>query len=95
MITSNRTNKTCYQETERICPEHDKPLQVFCRTDQLCVCYLCLADKHKGHEVVTIEEEVAETQVSPSDNEQDGAELRLACESMLSLIICLPACSDP
>ncbi|XP_035392371.1 tripartite motif-containing protein 16 [Electrophorus electricus] len=50
----------CLQE--RICPEHDKPLQVFCRTDQLCVCYLCLADKHKGHEVVTIEEEVAETQ---------------------------------
>uniref|UniRef100_A0AAY5EIV8 B box-type domain-containing protein n=1 Tax=Electrophorus electricus TaxID=8005 RepID=A0AAY5EIV8_ELEEL len=46
----------CLQE--RICPEHDKPLQVFCRTDQLCVCHLCLAIKHKGHEVVAIKKEV-------------------------------------
>lgn len=39
------------------CPIHDKPLEVFCQTDQTCVCTLCLLVEHKGHEIVSPAEE--------------------------------------
>ncbi|XP_036437485.1 E3 ubiquitin-protein ligase TRIM47-like [Colossoma macropomum] len=47
---------------EKICPQHGKLLDVFCRTDQKCVCCLCVLDEHCGHEVVSIVDERAEKQ---------------------------------
>lgn len=48
---------------ENICPDHGKMLFVYCRTDQLCICHLCITDKHRGHDVIPVEEEVANKQV--------------------------------
>ncbi|XP_072529006.1 uncharacterized protein [Salminus brasiliensis] len=47
---------------EKICPQHGKILDIFCRTDQTCVCYLCTLDEHCGHKVVSIVAERAEKQ---------------------------------
>ncbi|XP_071778700.2 E3 ubiquitin-protein ligase TRIM21-like isoform X4 [Centroberyx gerrardi] len=41
----------------RMCKEHDKPLQLFCKTDQMCVCLLCTESDHKSHDIVPLKEE--------------------------------------
>ncbi|CAG12384.1 unnamed protein product, partial [Tetraodon nigroviridis] len=35
----------------RICPRHQKPLELFCRTDQSCGCMLCPVQDHKSHDI--------------------------------------------
>ncbi|XP_075947954.1 E3 ubiquitin-protein ligase TRIM21-like [Anarhichas minor] len=42
---------------DRMCTKHDKPLELFCKTDQMCVCMLCIVLDHKTHEFVPLEEE--------------------------------------
>uniref|UniRef100_A0A668AFE7 Uncharacterized protein n=1 Tax=Myripristis murdjan TaxID=586833 RepID=A0A668AFE7_9TELE len=41
----------------RMCKKHDAPLQLFCKTDQMCVCLLCTFSDHKSHEIVPLKEE--------------------------------------
>ncbi|XP_037621693.1 E3 ubiquitin-protein ligase TRIM39-like [Sebastes umbrosus] len=41
----------------RMCMKHDKPLELFCKTDQTCVCMLCHVLDHKMHDVVPLKEE--------------------------------------
>ncbi|XP_030283013.1 E3 ubiquitin-protein ligase TRIM21-like [Sparus aurata] len=42
---------------DRMCTKHDKLLELFCKTDQMCVCMLCTYSDHKTHDVVPLQEE--------------------------------------
>ena len=45
---------------DRMCLKHDKLLELFCRTDQTCVCVFCPVLDHKMHEFVPLKEEYEE-----------------------------------
>ncbi|XP_048010309.1 tripartite motif-containing protein 16-like [Megalobrama amblycephala] len=77
---------------EMICPKHDKILEVFCRTDQKCICVLCTMDEHKNHDTVSAaaqrtekQHQLKETQRSfqqrIQQREKDLQQLREAVES--------------
>ncbi|XP_053093326.1 E3 ubiquitin-protein ligase TRIM39-like [Pangasianodon hypophthalmus] len=43
-----------------ICQKHERPLELFCRDDQMCVCQFCTEGEHKTHNVIPLEEESGE-----------------------------------
>ncbi|XP_021323723.2 tripartite motif-containing protein 16 [Danio rerio] len=56
---------------EMICLKHDKLLEVYCRTDQKCICLLCTMDEHKNHDTVSSSSERTEKQKHLEDTQRN------------------------
>ncbi|XP_017542387.1 tripartite motif-containing protein 16-like isoform X2 [Pygocentrus nattereri] len=54
--------KASSQLQEKICSQHNKLIEIYCRTDRSYICYLCTMDKHRGHDAVPAETERTEKQ---------------------------------
>ncbi|XP_048013206.1 tripartite motif-containing protein 16-like [Megalobrama amblycephala] len=75
---------------EMICQKHDKILEVFCHTDQKCICVLCTMDEHKNHNTVSAAAQRTKKQLKEmqrwfqqriQQREKDLQQLRKAVES--------------
>ncbi|XP_043093227.1 E3 ubiquitin-protein ligase TRIM39-like [Puntigrus tetrazona] len=54
-----------------ICQKHERPLDLFCRDDQMCVCSVCTATDHENHNTVPIEEETTEKKTELMKTQKD------------------------
>uniref|UniRef100_A0A4W4EGM5 E3 ubiquitin-protein ligase TRIM39-like n=1 Tax=Electrophorus electricus TaxID=8005 RepID=A0A4W4EGM5_ELEEL len=54
-----------------ICQKHERPLELFCREDKMCVCQFCTEGEHKTHNTVPLEDESREkrTQLGKTQSE--------------------------
>lgn len=50
----------------RICKRHQRLLELYCRSDQRCVCVLCTESEHTGHDTIPVERESREKKVIPN-----------------------------
>ena len=48
---------------DRMCQKHSRLLELFCQTEQVCVCKFCTEGDHKSHPVVPLKEEYEEKMV--------------------------------
>ncbi|XP_076849635.1 E3 ubiquitin-protein ligase TRIM21-like isoform X2 [Brachyhypopomus gauderio] len=57
------------------CQKHERPLELFCREDQMCVCQFCTEGEHRTHNTVTIEEESGEKRTQLRKTQSDFREM--------------------
>ncbi|KAM4719172.1 E3 ubiquitin-protein ligase TRIM47-like [Anableps anableps] len=78
---------------DSVCPLHGEVMKIFCRTDQSCICYLCLMDEHEGHQTLSaaaemsnkqkeLEASLEEVQQRIQDRQQEVKQLRQVVEDI-------------
>uniref|UniRef100_A0A8K9URU5 Poly(ADP-ribose) glycohydrolase n=1 Tax=Oncorhynchus mykiss TaxID=8022 RepID=A0A8K9URU5_ONCMY len=88
-LKKHKLVKATAQLQEKICSHHDKLLEVYCRTDQQCICYHCVMDEHKGHDTVSaaaertkIQSQLGMSQQNVQEREKVLKEIQQAVESL-------------
>ncbi|KAM4555708.1 E3 ubiquitin-protein ligase TRIM11-like [Odontesthes bonariensis] len=61
---------------DRMCSKHFKPLELFCKTEQTCVCLLCSVVDHRTHEIVPLREEYEARQAELKKTEAEIKQMR-------------------
>ncbi|KAG7496326.1 E3 ubiquitin-protein ligase TRIM39-like isoform X1 [Solea senegalensis] len=56
---------------DRMCPKHERLLELFCKKDQTCVCVLCTETDHRAHYTVPVEREWMEKKAQLKKTEID------------------------
>ncbi|XP_041841606.1 bloodthirsty-related gene family, member 12 [Melanotaenia boesemani] len=56
-LKSHRLIEPTLHLEEKICKKHERLLDMFCRTDHVCICTACAEATHKSHDIVSIDHE--------------------------------------
>ncbi|KAI7793965.1 tripartite motif-containing protein 16 [Triplophysa rosa] len=74
------------------CSRHDRPLEEYCRFDQMRVCFLCILDEHKGHDAVSVASgraekrtQLEETVKKVTDREAELNDVKKAADILMNL----------
>ncbi|XP_072532455.1 tripartite motif-containing protein 16-like [Salminus brasiliensis] len=52
-LNKHKLVKASTQLQEKICSQHDRLIEIYCRTDQSSICLLCTMEDHRGHDTVS------------------------------------------
>ncbi|XP_072291689.1 E3 ubiquitin-protein ligase TRIM39-like [Eucyclogobius newberryi] len=55
-----------------MCPQHHKPLELFCSTDHSCVCTMCTVLEHQSHKFVSLKEEFTQRKASLQQTQEQS-----------------------
>uniref|UniRef100_A0A8C4RP05 Tripartite motif-containing protein 16-like n=1 Tax=Erpetoichthys calabaricus TaxID=27687 RepID=A0A8C4RP05_ERPCA len=61
---------------EKLREKHQKSLEIYCKTDDSCICMMCVVTGHNEHKVVELETEREEKQVSTEDKLKSSRQIR-------------------
>ncbi|XP_067307358.1 E3 ubiquitin/ISG15 ligase TRIM25-like [Pseudorasbora parva] len=61
---------------ENLCLSHGKLLEIYCQDDHQCICYLCMIDGHKNHNVVPVDSEW-------TNKKEELKEIKVACQKLI------------
>lgn len=64
-FTKHKLMEPVANMADRMCPKHERLLELFCKKDQTCVCVLCTETDHRAHYTVPVEREWSEKKVYP------------------------------
>ncbi|CAL1591089.1 unnamed protein product [Knipowitschia caucasica] len=56
---------------DRMCPKHERLLELYCKKDQTCVCVLCTETDHRAHYTVPVEREWIDKKAQLKRSEMD------------------------
>ncbi|XP_070849324.1 E3 ubiquitin-protein ligase TRIM39-like [Chaetodon trifascialis] len=56
-LISHRLIEPTFHLEDKICKKHERLLDVYCRTDHVCICAACAEATHKSHDTVSIDHE--------------------------------------
>ncbi|KAK2862920.1 hypothetical protein Q5P01_002453 [Channa striata] len=56
-LSSHRLIEPTFHLEEKICKKHERLLELYCRSDHICICKACAESTHKSHEIVSADHE--------------------------------------
>ncbi|KAF3697744.1 E3 ubiquitin-protein ligase TRIM39 [Channa argus] len=59
-FTKHKLMEPVANMADRMCPKHERLLELFCKKEQTCVCVLCTETDHRAHYTVPVEREWTE-----------------------------------
>lgn len=62
-FTKHKLMEPVANMADRMCPKHERLLELFCKKDQTCVCVLCTETDHRAHYTVPVEREWTDKKV--------------------------------